>query len=912
MDFSSCEGCSLSKIVSHVGLPAVGNSKSELFIIADRPGYTEENLGVSFSGKLGQFLANMLIKAGLTDETQYYLTYLTKCALPDNKDLKTKKESLTACMPLWLTKEILEYKPKVIIALGNDAMAALSGKSGIVKNRGLIFDIEVEGHKCKMLPTFSPSYLLQDKLEHEDNVVFDIKRAITLLAGNIPCWNDESLSKLDYKTIETEEDFKEFLNDIRQREYNDTKGTSCLREGTKQDIRLDTLPALNPTAVVPDVHRPDIIALACDIECRGKDAYKVFDDEKFPLVSIQFSNKEGKAWFLPIAHEKYVSETNPKGLLFDISPDSFLIKGLKEIFSGDYFIVGHNFKFDSKFILKFLGIRVNLNFDTMLAHGLFEETSNSLKKIAWELTDMGGYEKAQQEYTESLPSEKQYDMFYYPFEQLALYGCADADVTYRIFKILDERLRVDNTMLTVFKLLINASMAFLDIENDGIKVDTNYLTSLGIELDIEAHTLEEEFKKLAFRQIQQLEEDLTVEATGKSGKILKHKPLLFNIASNDHICRLFFDKMGIEPDDKYKSRKTGDYSVGRPYLNSIKKDYPIAEKLLRYRMISKQRSGFVEAYPQFIDPEGKIHPDYRLIKFFNEDSNSDTGTVSGRLSCSNPNLQQVPSRGEGKRIKKLFIPDYDEHWLVEADFSGIEMRVGAMYAQDPAMTKFFNTGKGDFHRWVASQISGKNEEDVTDQERTMAKSCSFGILYGAGPAKIAEQASITERQAVKFIDKYFKLFPGLKKWIQSQKAFAEKNLYVKSLFGRVRKLPNAGSRNDGLRESALRRAINSPIQSDASDLTLHALVRIHKYLRDFPHSDPTKPSRLRGSVHDSILLTVHNDDLAEILDTIKFKILEAPTLTFIKSKHILLHSDIAIGKNWGAKESVEFDETPNS
>lgn len=867
MDFSSCKGCSLSEVVNHVGLPAIGDPKSGFFVVMDRPGFKEDNLGVPFSGQPGQFMTNLLVKAGLTSDDQYYATYLTKCCLPDNKDTKKKAESLTACVPLWLEKEIAEHKPKVILAFGNDVMQALSGVAGIIKNRGLIFDIEVAGHKCKMVPTFSPSYLLQDKREYEDNVVYDIKRAVTMLTGDIPCWNADSIKKLNYRTIEDEATFKEFLDEARQAE-----------------------------------------AIACDIESRGKDPYIPFTDQAFPIVSIQFSTKEKTAWFLPIAHEKYRSESNPAGLAFSLDPEGFLIKGLKEVFTHEKFIIGHNFKFDSKFILKFLGIRVNLNFDTMLAHGLFEETSNSLKKIAWELTDLGGYERDQQAYTDSISSDKQWDMFYYPFEQLALYGSVDADVTYRIFKILDERLRKDKTMLTVFKLLNNASMAFLDMESDGIKVDTEYLRTLGIELDIEANTLEEEFKKLSFRQIQQIEEELTVEATGKSGKILKNKPTLFNISSNDHIYRLFFDKMGIPPDDKYKSKKTGEYSIGRPFLNSIKDRWPVAEKLLRYRMVSKQKSGFVEAYPQFIDQNGYIHPDYRLIKFFNEDSNSETGTISGRLSCSNPNLQQVPSRGEGKRIKKLFLPDFEDHWLVDADFAGIELRVAAMHSQDKAMMKFFNEGKGDFHRWVASKIYGIPEEEVTDAQRTNAKSTTFGILYGAGPAKIAEQANMTERQAVKFIDQYFKLFPGLKKWIQQQKAFAEKHFYVKSMFGRVRRLPNAGSRNDGQKEAALRRAINSPIQSDASDLTLHALVRIHKYLNTFPHFDPSKPSRLRGSVHDSILLTVHDHDLAEILQHIKFEILEKPTLTFIKNRNILLRADVAIGKNWGVKESVEFDE----
>lgn len=866
MDFSSCKACSLHSQVNTVGLPGVGNPDSGLFIVMDRPGFKEDNIGVSFSGNPGQLLHNLLVKAGITSDEDYYLTYFTKCALPDIKDQETKRESYKACYKEWFYKEVLEHKPKVIVALGNDVMTALCDKSGIIKNRGLIVDVNIEGHSCKLLPTLSPSYLLQDRRELEPQVIQDLKRAVATVKGVSNCWNEDSLKDLNYRVIETKEDFEEFYKEVKE------------------------------AGVV-----------ACDIEARGKDAYIRKPDPFFPLVSIQFSTKEKTGWFLPIAHERYITPANPSGLCWDRLNHFFVYDGLEDIFSGgEIFIIGHNFKFDSKFILKYLGIKVDLGFDTMLAHGLFEETSNSLKKIAWELTDMGGYENKQQEYTDSLPPEKQYDMFFYPWEQLVTYGCADADITFRIFKVFDAKLRKEPQLLRVFKLLINASMAFLDIENDGIKVDTEYLKKLGQDLDIEANTLEAEFKKLAFREIMQIEEELMEAATGKSGKVLKNKPTLFNISSNDHINTLFFEKLHIPPNDRFKSKKTGEYSVGKPFLASIKEDYPIAEKLLKFRIVSKQKAGFVDAYPEFIDENGFIHPDYKLIKFFNEDSNSEQGTVSGRLACSNPNLQQVPSRGEGKKIKKLFIPDYPEHWFVDCDYAGIELRVAAMYCQDPAMKKFFNEGAGDFHRWVASQISGKKEENVSDLERTYAKSCTFGILYGAGPAKIGEQAGMSERQAIKFIEQYFKVFPGLKKWINDQKKFAEKNLYVRSIFGRVRHLPNAGSKNEGLREAALRRAINSPIQSDASDLTLHALTKIHKYLRDFSHADSNKPSRLRGSVHDSIILTVHDSNLEEILRTIKFKILEAPGLDFITSKGVSLRSDVAIGKSWGEKESVEL------
>lgn len=671
-------------------------------------------------------------------------------------------------------------------------------------------------------------------------------------------------------------------------------------------------------------------------------------------------------------------------------------------------------------------------------------------------TDLGGYEEAQSAYTEDLEGDKtgKWDMYYYPLETLSTYGCCDADVTFRLFEILDMKLSKNPKLMALFKILTKASRAFLDIEHEGIKIDKPYLEQLGIDLDLDMKRLREEFNQVACREIAQIESEMLEAATSKkTGKILKNKPTTFNIESSDHISKLFYDKMKMPINDRHRSKKTNDASVGKKALEELSKRNPIAKILMEYRTLSKQKEGFVSAYPRYIDGFNRIHPDYKLIKFYNEDVDKEQGTTTGRLACSDPNLQQVPSRDEDKKIKKLFIPDHSSHWLMDClapgtriltsdfqwknienliigdeligfdealdkntklrksivektgsriskrykvitnkgtvicsdnhtfaayktyvtgkcaygkrkwikgkdlkegmkisflcypwitgesfedgwmsgmfegegwvnkrggcgiaqnsgevldrikskllgdgfsfvervqkehkcvqltlkgpyvpmraigkyrikrflskynfegmrgwgkqsepatvisveqiedgqvisvktstgtfiaeglfshncDYSGIELRVTAMYAQDPVMKKFFNTGTGDFHRYVASKVYGKPEDQITKLERTYAKSTTFGILYGAGPAKIAEQIGCTNTQAQNFIDEYFKLFPTLKKWIILQKAFAQKHLYVSSLFGRTRLLPDANSPNEYTREHALKRAVN--------------------------------------------------------------------------------------------------------
>ena len=868
---SKCSSCPLSTEpgVKSVCMDAKGNPASQLFIIMDRPNRSEDSHNSSFSGEASKLFFNLMDKAGIRFPEDAYITYQSKCYFPDEAPKELKEQSKAACKTQWLVKEILKYKPKIVVAVGAEVMSNLTEAIGVMKHRGAFIDAEIEGHKFKVMPTLSPAYLMNNHRELEGQVTTDLKRAYNAVSGGVSCWTPGKEKTLDYHYVKTIEDFMVMVDEIKKA----GKAT-------------------------------------CDIECRGKDAYfPQFPTPGFPLTSIQFSTHTGSGWFLPIAHESFVTEDTPEGKAWNGVEWTYIMGQLKWIFeSGKIFLIGHNFKFDSKWIMKHLGMKPKLSFDTMLAHGLFGETSSSLKKLAWELTDMGGYEEEQSKYTEALDADKKWDMFHYPLEQLSIYGCCDVDATFRVFEILDSKLISNPQMMELFKILVKASRAFLDIEHEGIKIDKQYLETLGTDLTLELGKLKEDFNQLASKQIKEFNEKLLEEATSeKTGKLLKNKQTEFNIDSSDHVSTLFYEMLGFPINDKYRSRKTGDSSVGKKALEELSKKHPIAEVLMEYRGLSKQKVGFVDAYPRYMDSNDKVHPDYKLIKFYNEDADKEQGAATGRTACSDPNLQQVPARDETKRIKKLFIPDCKDHILMDCDYAGIEIRVVAMYCQDPIMKKFFNEGKGDLHRYVASRINNKPEDQITKLERTMAKACTFGILYGAGPGKIAEQAKCSFKQAQEFIEEYFKLFPTLKTWIFQQKANAQKNLYVKSLFGRTRMLPDAGSYNEMLREQALRRAVNTPIQSDASDITLYGLTRIATYLNKFNNKDPLNPSRLRASVHDSILISAHKDDFEEIAGAVKFDILEKIDLDFLLSKGVRLAAEVSIGPTWGSQTVLETE-----
>lgn len=876
-----CEACSLCRQpnIGTVRISGTGNSTSPIMVVLGRSTREDDRSGRAFQGTANQFFKNILKSAAINPDNCYF-TNTVKC-VQFGEDKEVAKESFQACTKTWLKREIDLIKPKVILALGNDAYEALTGNQSVIKDRGSLHTYSGEGYSSYVLPTYSPYYMAQapNNSHLVSQCVTDLRKVNSIIMGKFGFWSDDMLDNgtLDYSVI----DSLTKLQEVVQKAY-------------KSGV------------------------LACDIEARKADPYRVDSTcvgPGYPLVSIQFATNEAEAFFLPWANVDFQTEDNPEGFAFSEEDRKLFIEELRPLLEDPddrVTLIGHNFKFDAKWINKYLGIKCKLDYDTMLASSFMGEASNRLKKLAWSYTSIGGYENAQDEYTKGLPGPDQWDMFKYPLSVIIPYGCADADATLRIYHRFVADGVVNKRNAFVFESIITASNAFTDIENEGIHVDRPYLSQLDMDLELEMRKFEEEFRMMAHAEIEELNAEIYKESLGKKGLPLKHKNTGFIISSNDHISRLFYDKMKMPIDDKHRSKKTKDASTGVKALQLLVPNYPIARKLLDWRKVSKQKSGFVDAYPEFLDSNDRIHPDFKLVKYEDSDSGDLTGAITGRLSCSDPNLQNVPARGEGVRIKRLFIPDYkDEHLLVDFDFAGVELRVAAMYCQDPKMIAYFNGDQADFHAYAASQIYGCSVDQVTKAQRTLAKTFNFCILYGGSAAKVAELTGVCVEEAEKFIEDYFKVFPGLAQWIKGQHRFVKQNGYVTSMFGRVRHLADAmivpKTREENNRhEAALRRAVNSPVQGDASDLTLLSLGRIWKYLSAFPHSDPSKPSRLRGSVHDSILLSVHVDDAGEIIPHIKFNILENPGVDFITSKGVSLRADVSAGPSWGDQTQLTF------
>lgn len=876
---NKCLACGLCKTAKNVRIEGWGSRDASVLIVAGKPSKDDDKAGKSLQGKTGTYLKTLLRTAGI-DTSSCFFTSAIKC-FSDGEDKETDKAAFNICPDQWLFKEIQIIKPKVIVALGNDAYQILTGNKSVDKDRGSLVIRDFGPVSCYVIPVYSPYFLMQqsDKSKNVTQTIEDLRKIPNILNGSFGMWNDADLTngKLDYQIVDTV---------------------------TKlQDI-------------VQEVYKAGV--LAADIECRKLDPYRVEKDcvgKGYPFVSLQFSYMEGQAFFLPWANVEFQSEDNEEGYFFseeDREKVKAILKDLLEDPEDKVTLVGHNFKFDSKWIMKWLGITPRLDYDTMVAASFLGEASNRLKKIAWHWTPMGGYETKQDEFTQQMAVEDRWDMFKYPCDVLVPYGCADADATLRIYNQFVKKGIVNPDNQRVFDIIVTASRVFADIENDGIHIDTPYLTKLKEDLTLDLKRVEEEFRMEAPEDIDFLDKQIYTESLGKKGKPLKHKNTEFMISSNDHISRLFYGRLGMEINEQHRSKKTQDASTGSAALKELAPKYPIAGKLLEWRKISKQISGFVDAYPSFIDFEDRIHPTYSLVQY-ETDSGDESGTITGRTSCSDPNLQQVPSRGDGKKIKKLFIPDCSDHMFVDFDFAGIELRVAAMHSQDVRMKEFFNSGKGDFHRYAASLIYGVPEDQVTeDPQRRIAKTFNFALLYGAGPMKLSQTAGISLAEAEAFIKAYFKNFPALAEWIRGQHRFAKMYGYVKSMFGRVRYLPDAqlDTRDFGNKikmEAALKRAVNTPVQADASDLTLYSLGRIWDYLNKFEHSDPEWPSRLRGSVHDSILMSVHVNDLPEIVSHIKYEILEKPQLDFIVDKGVSLRADCSIGPNWGEQTDLNFE-----
>jgi DNA polymerase-1 len=573
--------------------------------------------------------------------------------------------------------------------------------------------------------------------------------------------------------------------------------------------------------------------ICIDTETTGIDANNV------TLVGLSFSIKEHEGYYIPVMNEGD-QNNNAENILS-------LFKPLFENVNITW--IGQNLKYDF-LVLKWYGVELKgKTFDTMLAHYVIEpEGRRSMDLLSAQFL---GYEPVSIETLIGKKGKSQGTMRDVPLEQITEYAAEDADITLQLkncFSPLIEKRGVTKVFNEVENPLVRV---LVDMEYEGVKVDVSFLNDY-------SKVLEEEAKKA---------EERVFEQAG----------VRFNLASPKQLGEVLFDILKL--DSKAKKTKTGQYATGEDVLSKMAAKHKIVDDILNFRELTKLKSTYVDAIPALINPKtGRIHTSY-----------AQAVAVTGRLSSTNPNLQNIPIRSErGREIRKAFVPRDPSRVLVSADYSQIELRIVAAISGDPNMCEAFKQGK-DIHTATAAKVYGINEGDVTKEMRYKAKSVNFGIIYGQGAFGLADNLGISRTEAKEIIENYKKEFPNIQKYMDEQINNAKELGFVETLMGRRRWLRDINSSNFTVRGFAERNAINSPIQGSAADMIKLAMIRVHNEMKK-KHWE----SKMILQVHDELVF----DAVETELPALKELILSCMTGAMILPNGVPVEAEIGVGKNW--------------
>ena len=564
-----------------------------------------------------------------------------------------------------------------------------------------------------------------------------------------------------------------------------------------------------------------------DVETTGINPF--FDD----LVGISFCWTKNEAYFLLLPENR----EDAKNLLLQFKPlfeNSSILK------------IGQNLKFDISF-LKSYGIQVNGKFfDTMIAHYLLQpelkhnldylsEVYLNYKMISYE--DLCGEKGRGQKSIRSVSKES-----------LTNYSCEDADITFQLKSILEEQIRSENLEHLFYDIEIPLLTVLIDVERAGVSLDVTSLTSSS---------------KLLNQKLLEIESNVFSLAGFE-----------FNLSSPKQVGEVIFDKLKIV--DNAKKTKTGQYSTSEEVLESLRGKHEVIDLILEYRGIKKLLSTYIDSLPLLLNPvTHKLHTSFNQCI-----------TSTGRLSSSNPNLQNIPIRDElGKEVRKAFISD-DDCYFLSVDYSQIELRIMAHLSEDDNLIEAFNSGL-DIHSATAAKIFKVPLDEVSSDMRRKAKTANFGIIYGISVFGLAERLSIPRSEAKELIDGYFSLYPKVKDYMNSIISFAKDNGYVNTLFNRKRFLPDINSRNSVVRGFSERNAINAPIQGTAADIIKLAMVNIHnRFISE------KLQSKMILQVHDELNFNVVGEEL-DIVKSIVISEMES-----VIQLKVPLIVECGVGKNW--------------
>ena len=552
------------------------------------------------------------------------------------------------------------------------------------------------------------------------------------------------------------------------------------------------------------------------------------------LIGISFSWKYETGYFVLIPN--------------DSEGKNLFIETLKKFFENDNIEkIGQNIKYDFK-VLKKYGIELKGKlFDTMLAHYLINpDARHNLETLS---KNYLGYKMIPITKLIGKKGKNQLSMIDVPIEDLCEYAVEDADITFQLKNILEKKLYELNQKSLFEQVEIPLIKVLSYMELEGINIDVSFLNNFSSVLDNDIYKLE--------------------------NKIFEKVGVKFNLASPKQLGDVLFEKLKIV--DNPKKTKTGQYSTSEEVLSNLSKKNLIVVDILDWRSLIKLQNTYVKALPLQVNTLTK-----RIHTQFNQ-----AVAATGRLSSNHPNLQNIPIRTvEGKQVRKAFCAVDNNHVILAADYSQIELRIIASLANELNMINAFNNGE-DIHSSTASKIFGMAVENISKEQRSQAKTVNFGIIYGVSAFGLSSQTSLTRKESKIIIDAYYESYPGLKSFINKQINFARENGYVETILGRRRYLRDINSRNSIVRSASERNAINAPIQGSAADIIKLAMININKRLKN-----EKLETKMMLQVHDELVFETPKKEIEKCVKIIRHE------MENVFDLRVKLKVDINYGNNW--------------
>lgn len=875
--------CNLCEFCKNTDRPETfgrGSKNSKIMFVQDVVTDKESKRGIQFWGKSCDDLRQNMKSRGIDLDSAYW-TSVIKCPLPDEFYKPTIKESKSCSDTLMAEIEVVD--PDIIIPMGNISLKYTLNRSDLTKIRGNAQECEIMGRKRIVLPMIHPRQALKKPL-YKGLILKDLDTLKVLLDEGLT-----EVSGVDYKSMSTVSEALKELNRLNHAEW-----------------------------------------LSFDLETTGLSPFA--DDAKIVCISLTDAPFTGIS--IPLYHRETPFTTPELGTI---------VKALRVLLENPNIKkCAQNGKFDIKWLHSWLDIDVaNFCFDTQLAHYIAiseEQGTQGLKSMAWEFTDMGGYDNALDEYKSTLPADMRNNYDNIPWHILSDYAVADVDCCIRLKDIFLPMIESNKKWKVLFQdFLMPASYALRQLEEDGMIMDDETIT-------IYEKTYSEEIKRIqnsleSYPEVIEIERerrakyaereaialikkaDRTPEEQRKFEEYKKFKDPKFSWSSPNQLKELLFDKLGLTTTvltDK------GALSTGEEALIEMSEQHELPLLMLELRKVTTLYNMFIKKLPNMRDSRGFVHATYNL-----------TGTVTGRLASENPNAQQLPRKAEVPTLfqyqnepKSLFISRFGKDGCVaNLDYSQLELRIAGVISGDKVLEEVYLSGV-DLHIATASKTFKVPIEEVTKDLRTKAKGVGFGIIYGksgvtfgkelyladlykeAGDVKgDGKSLSDDKRKKIqkkanelgfKIVEDYLNAYPGLSNWLDETKQFAMEHGYVETMLGRKRRLPDLHSTVPTLRENAIRQSINAPIQGTGSDLTLRSIIEIQDFLQKGKFK-----TCMMCTVHDSIVFDIYLPELSIVVP--KFKnIMEHVHERYFDTRVPLL-SEIEMGDNYGNVFEVDVD-----